>query len=303
MRRFSGCVAVAACTACAAGCELVFGLDGLTGGDAGSTRDGSWHAPEGSSPSPDGASGVDGTEGSDAAHGLEAGTDGPTTGADASDSSASDVIGTDTAPTVLAFVQGAGSSESGPSGKLAISSTGAGDLLVVAIVQESGTAAAVVSIVDNAPGGPNTYVSANQRSVDARCANTAEIWYAKNVRPGTTSVAILMSASVTFEAWVAEFSGASTTSPLDTGAAASSQPATTVITAPTVTPSVPNAVVLSVAASCGAISGLAAGSPFHALATKNGEDAAYYVASQTGAYGAVWSTSGGTWNGSTAAFK
>jgi hypothetical protein len=286
---------------------VLFDLDGLTGGDGGSTHDdGSTHAPDGGSPSTDGPPGPDGAhgaDGADGAQGFEAGADGPTTGADASDSSASDVIGTDTATTVLAFVQGTGASESGSSGKLAISPTSAGDLLVVAIVQESGTTAAIASILDDALGGSNTYVSANQRSVDTSCANTCEIWYAKNVRPGATSLAILMSASVTFEAWVAEFSGASTTSPLDTGAVANSQPATTVITAPTVTPSAPNAVVLSVAASCGAISAVAAGSPFHALATKNGEDAAYFVASKIGAYGAVWTSSRGTWNGSTAAFK
>ncbi len=183
---------------------------------------------------------------------------------------------------------------------IAIPKTVGGDLVVVAVAQESDTTSVVSAISDDAG---NTYVSANQRSIDASCANTTEIWYATNVAPGASLVHVAMSASVTIEVWVAEFAGPSGASPLDTGAIASTQPSGAMIAAPVVTPSSPDALVISTAASCGAISAVAPGSPFTALAILNGENTAYYVAHAAGTYGAVWSYNGGSWDGSTVAFR
>lgn len=279
-----------------AGCVLVEPLDGLTGGAADSGQD----ARDGR----DGDGALDSPADTDAGDSAAPEASGPeATSPDAGDSSAADVGTTETGTTVPAFVQSGASSNNGTTGTVTFAATRAGDLVVVTIAQESGSTAVVTGITDDAPAGTSTYVSAGERAVDTSCGNTTEIWYARNAQPGATSVKIAMSASVTFEAWAAEFSGLSTTSPLDTGAVASSQPSTTTIDAPTVTPSVPNALVVSVAASCGAISGLAAASPFRALPIKGGEDTAYYVAPTIAAYGPVFTSSSGTWNASTVDFE
>lgn len=200
----------------------------------------------------------------------------------------------------FALVQKSSSSASSMSSMIAIPKTANGDLVVVGVAQESDTTSTVATITDDAG---NSYVSTNQRSVDASCNNTTEIWYATNVVADASTVHITMSAAVTIEVWVAEFAGPSGTAPLDTGAIANTQPNGPTIAAPVVTPSSPDALVISTAASCGAISAIQPGNPFTALAILNGENTAYYVAHAAGTYGAVWSYSGGSWDGSTVAFR
>ncbi len=183
-----------------------------------------------------------------------------------------------------------------------INASGAGNLIVVGLTQESGTTAVVTTISDDAAGGSNVYVSANERSADSSCANTAEIWYAKATKPGAKTVIVSMSASVAFEVWVAEFSGVSTSSPFVTGGATSSASTATILAPQAVVSSAP-ALVVSVATTCGAISAVHAGSPFTALPILDGEDTAYAIVTKSGSYGAEWSYSSGTWNASTAAFR
>jgi hypothetical protein len=223
------------------------------------------------------------------------------TGADAAaGADASTLDGPDASTASFALVQGTSGSGTSMASMVTIPRTLSGNLLVVGVAQESGTTATVAMITDDVG---NTYVSANQRSIDASCANTTEIWYATNVRADASAVNVSMSENVTIQVWVAEFAGPSGAAPLDTGAIISTQPDGPEIAAPVVTPSSPDALVISTAATCGAISAVKPGSPFTALAILDGENTAYYVAHALGSYGAVWNYSGGSWDASTVAFR
>lgn len=223
---------------------------------------------------------------------------GPTTTSDAAGSS--DGTTPDAASTAAMVVQGTALPLTmGMSAAVPIAKTTAGDLVVVGVTQETNTTAIVSQITDDAG---NTYVSANQRSVDTSCNNTAEIWYAAAVHADASSITVTMSASVTIEVWALELAGPGP-NPVDTGAVASTQPSGATIPAPTVVVSSAGEAVISTAATCGAISQLKAGSPFTALAIENGENTAYYITPAPGSYGAVWSYGGGSWNASTVAFK
>ncbi len=268
-----------------AGCGLFPSLDGLTGGsDALAPFD----ASDATTPRDAGDASIADDRG-DAldADGMDAG---PDVAPDAMDG------GAVTAPVFVASNQD-GTPNTATSFPISISTTGAGHMLVVTVTQESGISAIITGISDDAS---NVYTNASQRSVDSNCWNTAEIWYAANVQAGAHTVTVTMSAAVAFEVWVAEFSGVTA---LDTGATANSQPTGATIAAPVVSPSVANALIVSVATSCGTISAVHAGNPFVGLPIVNGEDTAYYVAPNKSSYGAVWDYSGGTWNASTVAFR
>ena len=142
--------------------------------------------------------------------------------------------------------------------------------------------AAVASVTDDAPGGSNTYVSANVRAASS-CA-ASEIWYARDVVAGLTTVTVASTRQPPAQAWIVEASGLASTGGVDVRQMGMG-PATTTIVAPTVTPSGLDALIVSVVASCGGVSGLAAGNPFVALPVAQGDDAAYYVRSPQGATG------------------
>jgi len=182
-----------------------------------------------------------------------------------------------------------------------INPTASGNLVVVALTQNTSASAKVTGVSDDAPGGSNAYVSAGQRSADVSCNNTAEIWYAKDVGSGAKNVSVTMSGSSAVEVWVLEVSGLGTTAPLESGAVIGDQPASTQVAAPQVTTAA-RALVVSTVATCGEVKSLAAGSPFIELPTQNGHDTAYFIAPTGGSYGATWVTTSFTWNASTVAF-
>jgi hypothetical protein len=142
---------------------------------------------------------------------------------------------------------------------------------------------------------------------DVVCASVDEIWYAKITQPGATSVYVTSDQSAKMAVWVLELSGLDPTNPLDVGAMVDNyQPDSGVIRSPQVVPSAANAVVVSVAAVCGTITGLNAGSPFTALDVRNGCNTAYLLTPGHGTFGAVWDYNPGaynSWNASTVAFK
>ncbi len=203
----------------------------------------------------------------------------------------------DTPPAMPRFVAGTAQAlVTTASLDMTIPATGAGSLVVVGLTQESGTTATIASITD---GAGDTYQSANARSIDTTCANTAEIWYAGNVIAGVTTVSIAMSSNVTIEAWVVELAGVGQ---LVGGGHIDSHASSAMVSAPTVVTTGP-AAVLSTVTTCGAVTAIANGGPFTALAIENGEDTAYLIADAPGTYGAVWSYGGGSWNATTAAFQ
>jgi hypothetical protein len=181
--------------------------------------------------------------------------------------------------------------------------TGDGNLLVVmaAIGSPSFT---VASITDDAADG-NAYVSTGQRATDSIEFLSTEIWYAKDSKPGATTVTVnLSSAPPSAQVWVLEVAGLSTTAPYDTGGVATDRSPSSIVDAPAVTPSVPDALVVSVVIMGDHVNGIHSGNPFTALPNQYGNDAAYLIASSSGTYGASWdSTNSGTFCGSTAAFK
>jgi hypothetical protein len=219
--------------------------------------------------------------------------------------SAPDVPTLDAAPAEILFVQAAHLvSQSDTQLTLSLpSATASGNLLVVAFALNDDPDTQISSITDDAPGGSSTYLPSGYRSTDRSCADAVDIYYAKNIQGGATALTVNLVGTHHLDMWAMEFSGLSTSDPLDTGGTASEQPAASIAMAPAVTPSAPRALVVSVTCTCNTVDGIAAGNPFTALPVLEGNDAAYFIASEPGTYGAVWNLASGTWDASTVAFK
>jgi hypothetical protein len=197
-----------------------------------------------------------------------------------------------------------GSSNTSNSATLSIplSPSRAGSFFVVMSTFASVTES-ISAVVDNAPGGSNTYVSANLRSVAGTCQAT-ELWYARGARPGATSVTVTTAtASMVLEAWVMEVSGLAPSGGVNASAVENNGPVTALITTPTVTPSAAPALVVAAVGSCGSIGTIAAGTPFIALTEEVGNNVAYFVTTSNGAYGPVFNNQFDAWNASVAAFR
>ena len=183
-----------------------------------------------------------------------------------------------------------------------LSATTAGTFLAV-MSSYAGVGPSIATVGDDAPGGSNAYVSANIRAVGGTC-QASEIWYARDARPGVTSVTVTMTGMSTFlQVWVMEVSGLGATGGVDTSAVENDGPATTTITAPTVTPSAAHALIVASVGSCGEIGSIAPGNPFIALPVQVGNDAAYYITASEGAWGPVFNNAFDAWNASIAAFR
>lgn len=185
----------------------------------------------------------------------------------------------------------------------AVAPTKAGNLVVVAIANEHNGGGPVKSITDNVG---NAYVSADARSSDGTCDDGSEIWFAKDVKAGATTVTVTMTNAdlaqgQEAEVWVIEASGLSKDAPLDVKATTSNGAQTSTITAPPVTPTVKRALVVSTATACEEVTSVAP--PFTGLTILEGEGAAWLVTSDRGSFGAVWTAVSGTFNASTVAFK
>lgn len=278
----SGWAAAALALGCAAGtalsllaCELAFPVTGLSAGDHDGVRDGSVMDQT--------ALDVSSGDGS-----------GDTRTADAADGLGS----------VITVVQTQSSAaDGGTSLSISVAPIQAGDFVAVLVTYGFGDAMsdAVVGVSDDGPAGSNTYVSANLQSAIAPCQGS-EIWYARNTKPGATSVDVNVGAAAQIQLWVVEASGLKATGGVDQGTTGSGA-ATTSIQTPAVTPTGVPALIVSAAGSCGAISGVDKGSPFTGLPTQDGNDAAYYVATTAGSYGPIYGSSNDAWNASVAAFR
>jgi hypothetical protein len=176
----------------------------------------------------------------------------------------------------------------------------AGDLVVVLV--STSTAANVTSITDDAPGGADTFVSAGLRSSIGSCQG-AEIWYARNVSGGASTVKVVTTVSGTLCAWVLEVSGALAAGAVAAGTVGeTSMEAGTIVVPPVMVSAAPAFVVSSVG-SCGMLGTLEPASPFTALELQNGNGGAYYIAPSVGAYGPIFVNDYQGWNASTAAFR
>lgn len=186
-----------------------------------------------------------------------------------------------------------------------VTGTTAGNLLVV-VVTMSSQAFSVSSIGDNAASGGNSYVTASAAcSYNTGWTGAAEIWYAKNIKAGATTVTVTTNVSSSTQVWVLEVAGANTTTPLD-GTAAVASNATisgTTITAPTVSPTTTKGLVVSATKNDQTVTAIA--NSFVDMLTQDGNDAAYKLTNSTSATSAAFTITagGGKYCASTAAFK
>lgn len=150
----------------------------------------------------------------------------------------------------------------------------------------------------------NAYVSAKVLAKTPGCNVASEIWYAKNVAPGTGRVTVSLTKPELFSGWLLEAAGLSIDAPLDAVKTVESPPAADVIVAPTVRPSSARSLVVSTTCSCHSVTGMASDSPFQPLAVREGNTTAWLVTDAAGDYGAKWTQSvTASYSASTAAFK
>lgn len=183
-----------------------------------------------------------------------------------------------------------------------IPATASGDLLVVGwdmISPASGPA--ISSISDNAG---NTYAEAGSAKASYSLASL-DIWYSKNIAAGTTTITITPTASVTTAgAVVWEFSGASSSSPLDVTGVLSNQAATATPVSPTLTTSSANEVIVAIADVDNSVTGIASGNAFTEDPSVFSNGFAHLLTSSAGSYFAQWNqSSSGTYASSAVAFK
>jgi hypothetical protein len=206
-----------------------------------------------------------------------------------------------TAPPVFAFVQGAHASRLGAVFAATIAPAKAGSFIAVAVTY-SNTNHEVLSVIDNAPTGSNTYVSANLKSRSGSC-QASEIWFARNVRPLATLVSVVMSdTSGSQNVWAMEASGLAPTGGLDKGLPGNGG-STTVVTTQTVQATGAPAFFVAAVGSCGFLNTIVAGNPFIALPLENGNAAAYHIATTVGPFGPAFNNTNDAWNASVAAFR
>jgi hypothetical protein len=187
-----------------------------------------------------------------------------------------------------------------------IPSTGTGNLIVIAWgANNGGGASTITGISDNAPGGTNGYTQIpGARSVDSTPNDNMDLWYAKNSKPGATTVTITPSASTSGTAVVWEFSGVDTVAPLDKAAVLNSQAATTTPSGAPVTISSANEAIVSAANVQGSVLGIHAGDAFTGDSTVNGNGWAHLITSTVGTYAPHWdNTVAGSYASSAASFK
>jgi hypothetical protein len=222
-------------------------------------------------------------------------------GTEAGNADATADEGSTGAPTVITVVQTSQTDSPDPTTSLSIplSPTQSGDFVAV-LATYAGPTLTIAGITDDAPGGSSTYQSANIRSSAPACQAT-EIWYARNVQAGATSVSVAMSAGASMYVWVLEASGLGASGGVDIDTTGSG--ATTTITVPPVSPTGVPALLLAAVGSCGSAGNLVPGNPFVALPIQQGNTAAYYIATSMGSWGPVFDNTDSAWNASIAAFR
>jgi hypothetical protein len=182
-----------------------------------------------------------------------------------------------------------------------ISSTGSGNLLVVGWT--GGTVPSLLKSISDNTG--NVYAEATgTRSADWAAGVSADVWYAANSKPGTTSVTLTPRPNGSQGAAVIwEFSGVSTTSPLAQTASLKNQSSTSTPVGAAVTTTSAEELIISIAAGAQNITGINSGNSFTEDSSVRSNGWAHLVAASTGAYSAEWNESpSGQYCTSTAAF-
>lgn len=208
----------------------------------------------------------------------------------AQDGSSSDAVvdaakpvdaGIDAAPLApWTLVQTAG----GTASSLAITASGGGHLIVVAV--ETTAIGPVTSVSDSAG---NTYVAAvGGRSASATFGAGLELWYAAGAKPGATTVTATAPTVYAMVIW--EVAGIRTTSPVDRVTKLDDQAATTLPVGASITTTAAGDYVVSVAIVDNTVSGIHAGNAFTNDRTTFGNGWAHLTSNSAaaGTYQARW---------------
>jgi hypothetical protein len=168
-------------------------------------------------------------------------------------------------------------------------SVGAHHLLVLAIDHDQDIA---VTSIDDAAG--NQYSPAGGRAIatghDGNVFAT-ELWFAADTLAFDGNIDIALESSDATFVWVAEFDGIATSSPLAAVSTQSNDAVASsggVVTTAPITTTEPDELVFVLNANNGGVGAIANGNPFVALPIFAGDDTAYTIASEPGAYAAVW---------------
>jgi hypothetical protein len=188
-----------------------------------------------------------------------------------------------------------------PATTCTVPATATGNLVVVGFASIWGTTPTISRMTDNAG---NVYAQAgNARSIDST-NEMVDIWYAKNVKAGATSLTITPDPAETVGAAVIwEFSGVDTVSPLAQTAITNTQPGTPRPYGAPVTTTSPREVIVSIMAPAGGVTGITAGNPFISDSLIFGAGWGHLFTSSTGTYAGQWNTGGGVYHSSTVSFK
>jgi hypothetical protein len=168
-----------------------------------------------------------------------------------------------------------------------IPATGAGHLLVVGFAPQHGSAPNISSITDNTG---DSYVSGNARSMITSTTSITDIWYAKNVKAGTTTVSITPDASVPAAVVIWEFSGVDPVAPLAGSAAVNDGASTRTPSGPMLAASA-NSVIVAVMTPMAPPTGIHSSNAFTNDSLLYSDGWAHLITSNAGNYAPQWDLS------------
>jgi hypothetical protein len=166
---------------------------------------------------------------------------------------------------------------------VAITTPGAGDLLVVTVADHNGEQ--VAGIVDSAG---HALTSAGVRAVASGTAS--ELWYEPSP-PAISSVTVTMKKASSFDAWAVEFAGVHPGAPVASAGSCVEYPPD-LVTAP-ITTTVADELVVTVGMFEAPIDVSGAQPPFTSLPALTGNDTATLVAATPDTYAAQWDITSG----------
>lgn len=193
-----------------------------------------------------------------------------------------------------------------PSLNITIASTTVHSTLILA-AQMFPITDAIVSIADNASGGSNTYAHGTNYRTSEASAGAVEMWYAKDVKSGTTQITVTMNgggAPLSMYCW--EVSGLSLTAPLDDSQVLSNSTAATDVSGATVTASASGDFIAALLMISSGVTGQYSGNEFTSdLVSSTGAGLSHITSTSAGSgtHTPRWASSSGTIAAVTAAFK
>jgi hypothetical protein len=178
-------------------------------------------------------------------------------------------------------------------GSCTISSTTAGNSLVVGFTSNNGQGTALITAVTDNAGDSCTQVP-GARSTNTTPNSSADIWTCFGGKGGATSISVTTNATATGELGVWEVANVQS---VDAKCAGNSQPASATPSGCALTTTVASEFLVELADYQGSITGMNAGNAFVSDSTQQGNGFAHLIVSSRGTYNAQWASSvAGTYN-------